>query len=80
MRKEDEVMLPKFMTACLAIVAAAALMTTGASAGRGGPPMWGTWRWPHYAEGGNTPKTTCGYVHPYPHNPRAKGRWIYQCR
>ena len=73
-------MLPKFVIAFVSIVAAAALMTTGASAGRGGPPSWGTWRWPPYADGGNVPKTMCGYVRAYPYNPRAKGHWIYQCR
>jgi hypothetical protein len=75
-------MLPKFVIACVAIVAAAALMATGASAGRGAVPSPGTWRWPPYSEGGNMPKNTCGYVrvNPYPYNPRAHGRRIYQCR
>ena len=32
--------------------------------------------------GALAPKTTCGYVRVnlYPYNPRAQGRWIYQCR
>jgi hypothetical protein len=75
-------MLTKLEIACFAIVAAASLIATGASAGRGAVPSPGTWRWPPYAEGGNMPKTTCGYlrVNPFPYNSRAQGRWIYQCR
>jgi hypothetical protein len=77
-------MLPKSAIACLAataFVATTALMPTGASAGRGGPQP-GTWNWPPYAEGGNMPRTTCGYVwvNPYPYKPRGQGRWAYQCR
>jgi hypothetical protein len=72
----------KFAIACFAIVAAPALIATDATAGRGAVPSPGTWRWPPYAEGGNMPKTTCGYVqvNPYPYNPRRQARWIYQCR
>jgi hypothetical protein len=75
-------MLPKSVIACLAataFVATIALMPTDASAGR---PQPGTWNWPPYAEGGNMPRTTCGYVlvNPRPYGPRGQGRWIYQCR
>ena len=82
-------MLPKSVIACLAataFVATTALMPTGASAGaRGGAanvPQPGTWNWPPYAEGGNMPRTTCGYVwvNPYPYKPRGQGRWVYECR
>jgi hypothetical protein len=75
-------MLPKFVIACFAIVAAASLIATGASAGRGAVPSRGTWKWPPYAECGNMPKTTCGYVRvtPYSYNPRAQGQGTYQCR
>ena len=73
-------MLPKSVIYCLAataFVTTTALMPTGASAGgRGGAanvPQPGTWNWPPYAEGGNMPQTTCGYVW-------VKGRWAYQCR
>jgi hypothetical protein len=77
-------MLPKSVIACLAataFVATTALMPTGASAGRGGLQP-GTWNWPPYAEGGNMPRSTCGYVwvNPYPYKHRGQGRWIYQCR
>ena len=77
-------MLPKSVIACLAataFVATTALMSTSASAGRGGPQP-GTWNWPPYAEGGNMPQTTCGYVwvNSYPYKPRSHARWIYQCR
>ena len=77
-------MLPKSLIACLAataFVATTALMPTGASAGRGGLQP-GTWNWPPYAEGGNMPRTTCGYVwvNPYPYKPRGQGRWVYECR
>jgi len=72
----------KFAIACFAIIAALALIATDATAGRGAVPSPGTWRWPPYAEGGNMPKTTCGYVqvNPYPYSPRRQARWIYQCR
>jgi hypothetical protein len=77
-------MLLKSVIACLAataFVATTALMPTGASAGRGGPQP-GTYNWPPYAEGGNMPRTACGYVwvNPYPYRHRGQGRWIYQCR
>jgi hypothetical protein len=77
-------MLPKFVIVCLAataFVATTALMPTGASAA-GGRPQPGTWNWPPYAEGGNVPRTTCGYmwVNPYPYKPRGQGRWVYECR
>jgi hypothetical protein len=49
-------MLSKFLIACSVLVAATALMATGASAGRGAVPQPGTWRWPPYAEGGNMPR------------------------
>jgi hypothetical protein len=62
--------------ACFAIIAATALMATCASADRGAVPSPGTWKWPPYAEGGNMPKTTCGYVRVKPY----QGRWIYKCR
>jgi len=72
----------KFAIACFAIIAALALIATDATAGRGAVPSPGTWRWPPYAEGGNMPKTTCGYVqvNPYPYSPRRQAQWIYQCR
>ena len=73
-------MLPKSVIACLvaiAFVATTALMPTGASAASRGGPRPGTYNWPPYAEGGNMPRTTCGYVWV---NPRGQGRWIYQCR
>ena len=78
-------MLLKSVIACLAVVAATVLMATGAcAAGRGGAnwPQPGTWNWPPYAEGGNMPRTTCGYVwvNPYPYKPRGQGRRVYQCR
>jgi hypothetical protein len=78
-------MLLKSVIAYLAVVAATVLMPTGASAaGRGGAnwPQPGTWNWPPYAEGGNMPRTTCGYVrvNPYPYKPQGQGRWVYQCR
>ena len=77
-------MLPKSVIACLAAIAfvtTTALLSTGASAGRGGRQP-GTWNWPPYAEGGNMPRTTCGYVliNPYPYKHRGQGRRIYQCR
>ena len=81
-------MLPKSVIACLAaaaFVATTALMPTGASAGgRGGAanvPQPGTWNWPPYAEGGNMPQTTCGYVwiNPYRQKP-GSGHWVYHCR
>jgi hypothetical protein len=78
--KRNRNMSPQVVIAGFAIVAATALMTNAATAGRGNVPSPGTWRWPPYAEGGNMPKTTCGYVRAYPYNPRAKGHWIYQCR
>ena len=69
-------MLPKSVIAFVAASAFAtgALMPTGASAGRGGLQP-GTWNWPPYAEGGNMPRTTCGYVrvNPYPYKPRVRG-------
>jgi hypothetical protein len=48
----------------------------------GNVPMPGTWNWPPYAEGGNMPRTTSGYVrvNPYPYNPHSRGRWVHQCR
>jgi hypothetical protein len=73
-------MLAKSVIACLAaaaFVAATALMPTSASAGGRGGPQPGTWNWPPYAEGGNVPRTTCGYVRV---NPRSQGRWVYECR
>jgi hypothetical protein len=78
-------MLPKSVIACLAataFVATTALMPTGASAASRGGPQPGTYNWPPYAEGGNMPRTTCGYVwvNPYPYKHRGQGRWIYQCR
>jgi hypothetical protein len=81
-------MLPKSVIYCLAataFVATTALMPTGASAGgRGGAanvPQPGTWNWPPYAEGGNMPQTTCGYVwiNPYRQKP-GSGHWVYHCR
>jgi hypothetical protein len=73
-----------FWLAATAFVATAAMLPTVASAGfaAGNYPMPGTWNWPPYAEGGNMPRTTCGYVrvNPYPYKPRGQGRWIYQCR
>jgi hypothetical protein len=83
-------MLRKNVIVCLAATAfaASALMATGASAagGRGGAaanvPQPGTWNWPPYAEGGNMPRSTCGYVlvNPYHYKVRNQGRWVYQCR
>jgi hypothetical protein len=74
-------MLRKSVITCLAatsfFVTITALMATGASAGRGAVPTPGTWNWPPYAEGGNVPRTSCGYVRV---NPRGQGRWIYECR
>jgi hypothetical protein len=81
-------MSPKSVICCLAataFVATTALMPTGASAGgRGGAanvPQPGTWNWPPYAEGGNMPQTTCGYVwiNPYRQKP-GSGHWVYHCR
>ena len=76
-------MLLKSVIACLAataFVATTALMPTGASAGRGGPQP-GTYNWPPYAEGGNMPRTTCGYVwvNPYPYKHRGQGRLRVSC-
>ena len=75
-------MASKFQIASLAIVAAAALMPVGASAVSRGGPQPGTWNYPPYAEGGNMPQATCGYVwvNPYPYKPRPQGRRVYQCR
>ncbi len=75
-------MLSKFLIASLAVVAATALMPVSASAVSRGGPQPGTYNWPPYAEGGNMPRATCGYVwvNPYPHKPRPQGRWVYQCR
>ena len=80
-------MLRKFVVICLAAYAAiTALTPTGAlAAGHGGGANWpqpGTWNWPPYAEGGNMPQSTCGYVwvNPYHHKLRNQGRWAYQCR
>ena len=78
-------MLSKRVIACLpaaAFVAAIALLPSGASAGgRGGGganiPLPGTYRWPPYAEGGNMPQTTCGYVRVNSH--RHYGQWVYRC-
>jgi len=44
-------------------------------------PQPGTWNWPTYAEGGNMPQTTCGYVwiNPYRQKP-GSGHWVYHCR
>ena len=75
-------MLRKSVITCLAatsFVTITALMVTGASAGRGAVPTPGTWNWPPYAEGGNMPRSTCGYVWVNPYQ-RHQGRWIYQCR
>jgi hypothetical protein len=70
--------------AVAAFVATMAMLPTVASAGfsAGNWPQPGTFNWPPYAEGGNTPRTTCGYlwVNPYPYKPRSQGRWVYQCR
>jgi hypothetical protein len=68
-------MLPKSVIAFVAASAFAtgALMPTGAYATGGLQP--GTWKWPPYAEGGNMPRTTCGYVsvNPRPYGPRGQG-------
>jgi hypothetical protein len=83
------VMLSKSVFTCLAaaaFVAAIALMPPGASArapgapGAANVPQPGTYKWPPYAEGGNMPQATCGYlwVTPYRHNPR-NGQWVYRC-
>jgi hypothetical protein len=65
-----------------AVAAAAALVATDASAGgRGGVgnvPQPGTWNWPPYAEGGNMPRTACGYVPIRPYK-SAKPQWVYKC-
>ena len=47
-----------------AFAATTAMLPTVASAGfaAGNYPQPGTWNWPPYAEGGNMPRTTCGYV------------------
>jgi hypothetical protein len=70
-------MSSKSVIACLAasaFVATTALMPTDASAGRGGLQP-GTWNWPPYPEGGNMPRTTCGYVwvNPDPYSPGFRG-------
>ena len=75
-------MLPKTVIACLAataFVAATALVARPWSEAK--VPTPGTWDWPPY-EGGNMPRTTCGYVwvNPYHYKPRRQGRWVYQCR
>jgi hypothetical protein len=68
--------------AATAVAAATALLATDASAGgRGGVgnvPMPGTWRWPPYAEGGNMPRETCGYVRMRPYK-SSKPQYVYQC-
>ena len=76
-------MLAKSVIACLAaFVVTTTLMPTEASAGGRGMSQPGTYNWPPYAEGGNMPQTTCGYVrvNPDPYRHRGQGRWIYQCR
>jgi hypothetical protein len=81
-------MLRKFVVICplAAFAAITALTPTGAlAAGHGGGANWpqpGSWNWPPYAEGGNMPRSTCGYVwvNPYHHKLRNQGRWAYQCR
>jgi len=72
---------PKSAIACLAVVVTTALMPSGALAAGRMAPMPGTYRWPPYAEGGNMPRTTCGYVqvNPYPYKHRQGGR-VYRCR
>jgi hypothetical protein len=72
---------------CLAaamFVATMAILPTVASAGfsAGNWPQPGTYNWPPYAEGGNMPRTTCGYVrvNPYSHKPHSQWLWVYQCR
>ena len=69
--------------AASAFVATMAMLPTVASAGfsAGNWPQPGTFNWPPYAEGGNMPRTTCGYVrvNPYP-KPRGQESWIYRCR
>jgi hypothetical protein len=73
-------MLPKSVIACLAAaacVATTALMPTVASAGRGGGPTYGSWRWPPYTE------MNCGYVRVntyYRQKQSGNGEWVYQCR
>jgi hypothetical protein len=80
-------MLPRCVVVCLAATAFATtvMLPAVASAGfaAGNWPQAGTWNWPPYAEGGNMPRTTCGYVllNPSPYGPRrGQGRWGYVCR
>ena len=79
-------MLPRCVIVCLAATAFAitAMLPAVASAGFAGGnwPRPGTWNWPPYAEGGNMPRTTCGYVsvNPRPYGPRGQGRLVYVCR
>jgi hypothetical protein len=77
-------MLPKTVIACFVVTAfttTAFIPTDVSAAGRGGGnwPQPGTWNWPPYAEGGNMPRTTCGYVWVNPYKHRNQGRWIYHC-
>ena len=79
-------MLRKFLVICplAAFAAITALTSTGALARHGGGganwPQPGTPNWPPYAEGGNMPQTTCGYVwmNPYRHK-SGSGHWVYHC-
>ena len=76
-------MLARCVVVGLAATAFAAKTIMPTSASAAGAQNWrqpGTWNWPPYAEGGNTPRTTCSYVWGYPYKPRGQGGWVYQCR
>lgn len=70
--------------AATAFVATTVMPPSVASAGfsAGNWPQPGTFNWPPYAEGGNMPRTACGYVrvNHYPYKPQSQWRWVYQCR
>jgi len=79
-------MLPKSVIACClaatVFIVTTAVMPTDASAAGRSAPLPGTYNWPPFAEGGNMPRATCGYVwvNPYPYKPRSQVRRVYQCR